>query len=138
MCIRDSYKAAKGDLANVFLDRSLKLCAPGGAVSFVMPQNWLFLKSYQKQREHLLKFATWNLLARLGEHGFDSTDAAGAFTILLTLTHASPTDDQMLCGLDASAPKTPEEKAVNLAEEMCIRDRRKTVLAKLPDGPVQL
>jgi hypothetical protein len=62
----EHYKAAKGDLANVFLERSLKLCAPGGAVSFVMPQNWLFLKSYQKQREHLLKYATWNLLARLG------------------------------------------------------------------------
>ena len=40
----EHYKAAKGDLANVFLDRSLKLCAPGGAVSFVMPQNWLFLR----------------------------------------------------------------------------------------------
>ena len=112
----EHYKAAKGDLANVFLDRSLKLCAPGGAVSFVMPQNWLFLKTYQKQREHLLKYATWNLLARLGEHGFDSADAAGAFTILLTLTHARPTEDQMLRGLDASAPKTPEEKAAILAE----------------------
>ena len=74
----ENYKAAKNDIANVFLDRSIKLCAGGGAVSFVMPQNWLFLKSYQKQREHLLKCATWNLLARLGEHGFDSTDAAGA------------------------------------------------------------
>lgn len=111
----EHYKAAKGDLANVFLERSLKLCAPGGAVSFVMPQNWLFLKTYQKQREHLFKYATWNLLARLGEHGFDSTDAAGAFTILLTLTHTRPTEDQMLRGLDASAPKTPEEKAAILA-----------------------
>lgn len=110
----EHYKAAKSDLANVFLERSLKLCAPGGAVSFVMPQNWLFLKSYQKQREHLLRYATWNLLARLGEHGFDSTDAAGAFTVLLTLTHARPSEDQMLRGLDASAPKTPEEKAAVL------------------------
>ncbi len=107
----ENYKAAKGDLANVFLDRSLKLCTTGGAVSFVMPQNWLFLGRYKKQREHLLRYATWNLLARLGEHGFDSTDAAGAFTILLTLTHAKPSEDQMLRGLDASASKAPEEKA---------------------------
>lgn len=111
----EHYRPAKGDLANVFLERSLKLCTPGGAVSFVMPQNWLFLKSYQKQREHLLRHATWNLLARLGEHGFDSADAAGAFTILLTLTHARPSEDQMLHGLDASAPKTPEEKSAILA-----------------------
>lgn len=39
----EHYKAAKSDLANVFLERSLKLCTLGGAVSFVMPQNWLFL-----------------------------------------------------------------------------------------------
>jgi hypothetical protein len=35
----ESYKAAKGDIANVFLERCLKLCTPGGAVQFVMPQS---------------------------------------------------------------------------------------------------
>lgn len=133
----EHYKAAKGDLANVFLERSLKLCAPGGAVSFVMPQNWLFLKSYQKQREHLLKYATWNLLARLGEHGFDSTDAAGAFTILLTLTHARPAEDHPLRGLDASAPKTPEEKALILAEGEVVTVGQKGQLGN-PDARVVL
>jgi hypothetical protein len=110
----EHYKNAKGDLANVFLDRGLKLCEPGGIVSFVMPQNWLFLKSYQKQREHLLKYATWNLLARLGEHGFDSADAAGAFTILLTVSHIKPDHAQLIHGLDANAPSTPESKAASL------------------------
>ena len=133
----EHYKAAKSDLANVFLERSLKLCTPGGAVSFVMPQNWLFLKSYQKQREHLLKYATWNLLARLGEHGFDSTDAAGAFTILLTLTHARPSEDQMLRGMDASVPKTPEEKAAVLAKEAVLEASQMGQLAN-PDVRVAL
>jgi hypothetical protein len=113
----EHYKAAKSDLANVFLERCLKLCAPGGVVSFVMPQNWLFLKSYQKHREYLLRYSTWNLLARLGENGFDSADAAGAFIILLTLTNARPSEDQMLRRMDASAPNTPREKAEILAEE---------------------
>ncbi|MCC6657797.1 MAG: Eco57I restriction-modification methylase domain-containing protein, partial [Rhodocyclaceae bacterium] len=110
----EHYKSAKSDIANVFLERSLKLCAIGGVVSFVMPQNWLFSKGYQKQREHLLRYSTWNLLARLGEHGFDSADAAGAFTILLTLTNAQPEEDQHLSGIEASAPKVPEEKAATL------------------------
>jgi hypothetical protein len=60
----EHYKVAKEELANVFLDRSFKLCAPGGVVSFVMPQNWLFLGSFRKQREFLLNYVTWNLLAR--------------------------------------------------------------------------
>jgi hypothetical protein len=133
----EHYKAAKGDLANVFLDRSLKLCTTGGVVSFVMPQNWLFLGRYQKQREHLLKYATWNLLARLGEHGFDSTDAAGAFTILLTLTHARPSGDQMLRGLDASAPKTPEEKAKFLRSHAVSEASQQGQLSN-PDGRIAL
>jgi hypothetical protein len=133
----EHYKAAKGDLANVFLDRSLKLCTTGGAVSFVMPQNWLFLGRYQKQREHLLKYATWNLLARLGEHGFDSTDAAGAFTILLTLTHARPSEDQMLRGLDASAPKAPEEKAEFLSSHAVSEVSQQGQLSN-PDGRIAL
>ena len=111
----EHYKTAKGDLANVFLERSLRLCTPGGAVSFVMPQNWLFLGSYKKQREHLLRYETWNLLARLGSGAFETITGEVVNAILLTLTHARPAESQILRGIDASAPKTPEEKAAILA-----------------------
>ena len=124
-------------LANVFLDRCLKLCVSGGVVQFVMPQNWLFLGRYQKQREHLLKITTWNLLARLGEHGFDSADAAGAFTILLTLTQAKSSESQMLRGLDASAPKSPEEKAAILADGWVLEVSQEGQLEN-PDARVAL
>lgn len=116
----DHYSTAKGDLANVFLERCLKLCASGGTVSFVMPQNWLFLGRYQRQREHLLRSTTWNLLARLGEGGFDSADAAGAFTILLALTQSKPDERHSLRGLDVSTSKTPEEKATRLEADAVI------------------
>ena len=109
------YKTAKSDLANVSLERCPKLCAPGGVVSLVMPQNWLFLKSYQKQREDLLRHSTWNLLARLGSGAFEMITGEVVNAILLTLTHAKPAAEQPLRGLDASAPKSPGEKAVLLA-----------------------
>ena len=110
----EHYKAAKSDLANVFLERCLKLCVSGGVVSFVMPQNWLFLGSYQKQREHLLRHSTWNLLARLGSGAFEMITGEVVNAILLTLTHAKPSVDQPLRCLDASALKSPEEKALVL------------------------
>lgn len=110
----EHYRAAKGDLANVFLDRCFKVSAPGGVVSFVMPQNWLFLKSYQNQREHLLMYCTWNLLARLGAGAFETITGEVVNAILLTLTHAKSAENQRFSGLDASAPKSPEEKAVIL------------------------
>lgn len=55
-------------------------------------------------------------MTRLGEGGFDSSQAAGAFTILLTLTHARPDAAHTLHGLDASAPRTVQEKAALLRE----------------------
>jgi hypothetical protein len=102
------YPDAKSDLANVFLERCLELAHDRGqgVVQIVMPQNWLFLTSYKKQRESLLKNVSWNLLARLGEGGFDSPQAAGAFIILLTQTRTPAGERFQLRGVDASAPKS--------------------------------
>lgn len=112
------YADAKNDLANVFLERCLELSRDQGAgvVQIVMPQNWLFLTSYKKQRESLLKSVRWNLLARLGEGGFDSPQAAGAFIILLTQTNAKAAKAFQLRGVDASAPKGAQEKAALLRD----------------------
>ena len=116
------YPAAKNDLATVFLERCLALCEEGGTASLVLPQNWLFLTSYRRLREKLLKTETWHLLARLGEGGFDSSAAAGAFVALLTLSRGHPAghsgglfDDASaagtMYGLDVSESRTTSEKA---------------------------
>jgi len=116
------YKEAKNDLATVFLDRCLELCVKGGTSSIVLPQNWLFLTSYRKFREKLLKNDTWYQIARLGEGGFDSSAAAGAFTILITLSRGTTRNGQsdttlnhgVIRGLDVSEPRTAAEKAAHL------------------------
>lgn len=104
------YGDAKGDIANVFLDRCLELNANGGVTQMVMPQNWLFLGIYKKQREHLLKQVTWDLLARLGSGAFDTISGEVVNAILLSLTKAIPNNIHLLTGVDASAPKTVQEK----------------------------
>ena len=121
------HPAAKNDLATVFLQRCLELCAEGGTASLVLPQNWLFLTSYRKLREKLLKRETWHLLARLGEGGFESSAAAGAFVALLTLSRGHPgsrsaglsgeaTAAGTMYGLDVSESRTAGEKAARLPE----------------------
>lgn len=115
------YPEAKNDLATVFLERCLKLCAKGGTAAIVLPQNWLFLTTYKKFREKLLKRDTWHLLARLGEKGFNSSAAAGAFVILLALsrgaTHPSgglldhKKSAHILHGLDVASAATAQAKA---------------------------
>lgn len=133
----EHYKAAKGDLANVFLERCLKLCTPGGTVSFVMPQSWLFSSSFEKQREHLLRYETWNLLARLGAGAFETITGEVVNAILLTLTHSKPAEDHKLRGLDASVPKMPEGKAATLSGEQVLEFSQASQLRN-PDARVVL
>lgn len=135
------YPEVKGDIANVFLERCLELALPPvagmgqGVVQIVMPQNWLFLSSYKKQRESLLRRVEWNLLARLGEGGFDSPQAAGAFTILLTQTYVSPSERVLLRGLDATAHKAAQEKA-KVLREGTLSEVSQTAQLKNPDAKV--
>ena len=122
------YPIAKNDLATVFLERCLELCAEGGAASLVLPQNWLFLTTYRKLREKLLKTQTWHLLARLGPGAFETIRGEVVKAILLTLTRASPNSHPngalfdgvraggAMYGLDVSESRTAREKAVQLAK----------------------
>jgi len=115
-------KDAKKDLATMFLSRALRWVRGQGTVAMVLPQNWLFLTSYKKLRERLLRGASWNTVVRLGEHAFESTEAAGAFASLVTLSALRPAEDHRFLGIDASANRgeakiPPHQKARILAGE---------------------
>jgi hypothetical protein len=110
------YQEAKNDLANVFLERCLELARDAGAgvTQIVMPQNWLFLAGYKKQRETLLKTATWNLLVRLGPGAFETIGGEVVNVILMTHTRKQPPPNFLLRGLDVSAARPAQQKAQGL------------------------
>ena len=117
------YPTAKRDLATVFLERCLALCSEGGTASLVLPQKWLFLNSYRRLRERLLKTQIWNLLARLGTSAFATISGEVVNAILLTLTRgntarnpgelfAPATAPDTMYSLDVSESRTATEKAM--------------------------
>ncbi|QDZ26591.1 Eco57I restriction-modification methylase domain-containing protein [Noviherbaspirillum sp. UKPF54] len=111
------YPEAKNDLANVFLERCLELsCDQGaGVVQIVMPQNWLFLATYKRQREVLLRSVQINLIALLGAKCFQTP--MWDFNVqLLSLTRAQAADEFLAYGLNVSGPKTAADKAALLLE----------------------
>ena len=121
------YPAAKSDLATVFMERCLELCAESGVAGLVLPQNWLFLPSYQKLREKLLKSETWHLFARLGSGAFETIGGDVVKAILLILSRGNPPvnpdaliDRASAAGtmhaLDVSEFRTVSEKAGQLLE----------------------
>ena len=134
--IETHYAIAKADLATAFVMRCLELCedtgwkpvppsqassrvAPAssrcGTVALVTPQNWLFLTSYKKLREELLKRRQWNLVARLGPNAFQDMNFWAATTALEVISHVHPAADWRMCGIDVSEVKAQERKADRLA-----------------------
>jgi hypothetical protein len=99
------YPEAKADLATVFVSRILRWLGDTGTTAVVTPQNWLFLTSYKKLRERLLKERTWNMVVRMGEHAFESSAAAGAFAAMMVISGGKPAKDAVMAGIDVSAPR---------------------------------
>jgi hypothetical protein len=110
------HPEAGKDLATCFVERCRAFTAPGGLYALVNPQNWLFQKKDLKLRRKMLQQQRWLAVARLGEHGFASPQAAGAFTALLIFSDRPPTAQHCFLGIDASEPRRPEEKAAILRE----------------------
>ncbi len=139
------YPAAKNDLATVFLDRCLELCSQGGTSSIVLPQNWLFLTSYKKFREKLLKNDTWHFIARLGPQAFQTP--MWDFNVqLISISHGNDAQESgglfgdaehtnLIRGVDVSEPRTAVEKAEQLlATEVKTVDQAKQL--ENPDGRI--
>jgi len=119
------YSEGKSDLATVFFDRCLEMCVEGGTASIVLPQNWLFLTTYKKLREKLLKNETWHLIARLGPGAFETISGEVVKAILISLSRGNAEDNQgslfgeavssgILRGVDVSEPRTAAKKANRL------------------------
>ena len=128
-----NYKEAKGDLATVFLEKMLKSNIDGGISCSVILQNWLFLTTYKKFREKLLKNETWSMVTRLGTKAFQ-TPMWDFNVMLISLYHTKPSLEQNLVGLDVSyalntvakdqALKEVELKLVNQKEQINNPDAR--------------
>lgn len=110
----DHYAEAKNDLATVHFQRCLEFCKDDGCASLVLPQNWLFLGSYRKFREGLLKRETWNLLAKLGPRAFEEISGEVVKAILAIFSHRHPSPEQRLRGVEATSFKRAAEKAEQL------------------------
>lgn len=111
------YADAKADLATVFVQRAFGWLGKAGTMAVVTPQNWLFLTSYRKLREKLLKERTWESVSRLGPRAFETIGGHVVNVALLALSAGKATDCHAMSGVDVSATASPSEKDALLRGE---------------------
>ncbi len=134
---------AKGDIATVFVSRILRWLGDHGTQALVTPQNWLFLKSYRKLRERLLKERTWNVVARLGPGAFETISGEVVNVALVILSAGRPAPEWPMAVLNASSPwgQPPiraAEKARLLAGETKVVVSAQAEQIKNPDAAVMM
>jgi hypothetical protein len=108
-----NYPDSKGNLATVFFERMLKSAQIDGAVANVTLQDWLFKSTNVKLRKSLLKDENWNIVARLGAKGFQTT-MYDFNVMLIAMQHRKPNIKSTFSGLDVSAEPNSFSKDVML------------------------
>jgi len=107
------YPDAKTELATCFIERSLAFCASGGSAALLVPQNWLFLGTFESLRQKLLTSAVWDFVCRLGSKAFQ-TPMYDFGVVMHSFTKREPSAASHLSGLDAGTASSPELKSVGL------------------------
>ncbi|MCC6543978.1 MAG: N-6 DNA methylase [Nitrospirae bacterium] len=102
---------AKADIATCFVERCHKFCTAGGSASLVTPQNWLFLGSYRKLREALLKTSYLKALGILGPRSFETISGEVVNVVLITFINKLPNLNDVFIGLNANDAINPAAKA---------------------------
>jgi type I restriction-modification system DNA methylase subunit len=132
-----NYPEAKNDLATVFLERLSKTASLGGTFVSVIPQNWLFLTSYRKFREKMLRNTKWNLLVKLGAGAFSQISGEVVKAILIVLSKGNPSAKHVFTGIDVSEAKSVDNKELEL-KLVDIKTVIQEVQLKNPDTIISL
>jgi hypothetical protein len=67
-----AFKRSKADLYAMFIDRNRDLIRKGGYLGMITMHGWMFISTYSKLREFMVKNNTLVSMAHLGTRGFDS------------------------------------------------------------------
>ena len=69
--LKDYFPDAKSNLFACFIERGFTLAKDAGCNAMVTMQSWMFLSSFEKMRERMLREKTILTMAHMGANGFD-------------------------------------------------------------------
>jgi len=139
--VQKFYPEGKRDLYAAFILRNLDWTKERGFVAMVTQQSWMFLRSFVKMREFILKETCIQTLPHLGEHAFSDPGAAGAFVVLFTLANKKPEEEHRLVAFRLIEPSSSVDKIVSLNNVLRIQaadgkfDLSQLNLKRIPSSP---
>lgn len=115
--VKAHFPDTKSDLFASFIVRGCSLSRVEGRIAMVTMQNWMFLSSFQKLREQLLRGTTITTLAQIGYNSFPSMNSKVAqAAVFAILAHRAPGYISTFTDLN-SAPQAADKREVFLAKD---------------------
>lgn len=87
---KDHFPDAKSDLFACFIKRGFTFATDGGHNALVTMQSWMFLSSFERMRERMLREKTIKTMAHLGARAFGSISGEVVQTTAYVLRNRSP------------------------------------------------
>jgi hypothetical protein len=79
--VKKEYPNSKGDLSTAFMEKSLDFCNHNGLMAMINIPVWMFLSSYEKLREIIIRKNTVTSMAHFGRGVFGSDFGTTSFVI---------------------------------------------------------
>ena len=134
---RRHFPNEKSDLYACFVERSYSLAKPNGFSSMVTMQGWMFLSTFRKMRERLLRDKTIYSMVQIGYNSFPSMNSKVAQATAYTLFNRHEKDFHSTFVDLNSAPQSADKRTIFLAQDP---SKRYVVQAKtfceLPGSPL--
>ena len=139
----ENFPAGSVALETSFLERCIDFCVDGGVNSIVLPQNWMFLTTYQNFRQKLLHDTELVSIARLGPGAFDTISGEVVKAILFSSIRDESSLGSEFFAIDASEDLGTVSKANTLKncppryfqqDSMVTNPDSRIVLDEIADG----
>ncbi len=94
--VNTNYAEGKADLFSVFMIVAERLLSQDGKYGMINMQSWMFLSSFEKLRENILKSLRIDNMLHLGPRTFDELSGEVVQNTAFVITRSVPSDDA--CG----------------------------------------
>ena len=81
--INKEYKDYKGDLFSAFIKRNIDFVVKGGYSAYMTPNVWMFIKSYEKLREYIIKNKKIDTLIQIAKGSFYKDATVDVMTFVI-------------------------------------------------------
>jgi type II restriction/modification system DNA methylase subunit YeeA len=130
---KDYFPDAKSDLFAMFIERGYTLAKDAGYNAMVTMQSWMFLSSFEKMRERLLREKTIRTMAHMSNGVMGIAFGTAATTLRNAVLHGYVSDFSYTSATDLNADRIPPEFPIkNTRLKSIAQDEFK----KIPGSPV--